>query len=539
MTWDDNQYEDELDRMQARKQKRKNQNMPAPEPDEQDDDFQFYDDLTQISETNCDTQADAPTDRSSGRKGLAPRKSEKPGKQTKQAKANDKTAIKKLQRKKRRKAKFIALMLACICGFFLFRWIRDDGYYTVAVFGVDSRDGNVGKGALTDMVMVCSINKKTGEMRLISVFRDSYLNIGNDKYTKINQAYSDGGSSQAVTALEDNLDIKIDDYATFNWKAVVDGINILGGVDLEISDKEFAYINSFITATVEGTGVGSVHLEHSGMNHLDGVQAVAYARLRLMDTDFNRTERQRKVLGLAMEKAKAADFNTKKTLVGAIFPQISTSIGVDNLLSMAKNSRKYYIGQTSGFPFSHQEMKINKRDCVVPTTLASNVIQLHEFLYDNANYTPSANVRRISNHIAEVTGLKEPGKDTETGKNIGASGQINEAPPATTAPRQTTAAPPKTVETSAAEPVQESSTTAEAIVETTADTSLPTETDTQEMPPESTATIITPPTAAVTEPAGPGVNNNNGPGSTETSGTLEGPGQGNHNAAPEAGPGVS
>jgi len=512
-------YEDELDRMQARKQKRKKQHVPVPEPDEPDDDFQFYDDLTQISETTRDTQAGAPA------------------RQTRQSKTNGKTAGKKPRRKKHKKWKLIALILVCICGFFLFQRIRDDGYYTVAVFGVDSRDGNVGKGALSDVVMVCSINKKTGEMRLLSVFRDSYFNIGNDKYNKINQAYAVGGPSQAVTALADNLDIKIDDYATFNWKAVVDGINILGGVDLEISDREFAYINSFITATVEGTGVGSVHLEHSGMNHLDGVQAVAYARLRLMDTDFNRTERQRKVLGLAMDKAKAADFNTKKTLIGAVFPQISTSIGVDNLLSMAKNSRKYYIGQTSGFPFSHQEMMVNKKDCVVPTTLESNVIQLHEFLYDNTNYTPSANLRRISKHIAEVTGLTEPGKDTETGKNIGASGQINEAQPTTTAARQTTESPQTAAETAATEPVQESSTSEE----TTAETTLPEETATQETPSEPAATIVTPPTTepAATEPAGPGVNSNNGPGNSETTGALEGPGQGTQNSETEVGPGVS
>lgn len=534
MPLDDKLYEDELDRMQARKQKRKNQNVPVPEPDEPDDDFQFYDDLTQISEANRNIQAGTPTDRLAGGKASAPRRS---GQKTKQTKVAGKTAGKMPKRKRHKKWKLIALILACICGFFMFQRIRDDGYYTVAVFGVDSRDGNVGKGALSDVVMVCSINKKTGEMRLVSVFRDSYFNIGNDKYTKINQAYSDGGPSQAVTALENNLDIKVDDYATFNWKAVVDGINILGGIDLEISEKEFVYINSFITATVEGTGVGSVHLEHSGMNHLDGVQAVAYARLRLMDTDFNRTKRQRKVLGLAMDKAKAADFNTKKTLVGTVFPQISTSIGVDNLLSMARNSRKYYIGQTSGYPFSHQEMKVNKKDCVIPTTLESNVIQLHEFLYDNANYTPSTNLRRISNYIAEVTGLTEPGKDTETGKNIGVSGQINEAQPATTAARQVTESPQTAAETAATEPLTESSTAEE----TTAEASLPTETATQEIPPEPTATIITPPTTepATDEPAGPGANSNNGPVNIETSGALEGPGQGNHNSVTEVGPGVS
>lgn len=495
MSLNDKQYEDELDRMQARKQKRNRR---------QEDDFQFYDDLTQISED----------DRSLAAKDSIPQKPRK-------------TSIRRARQKKRKKWKLIALILICIVGFFLFRRIRDDGYYTVAVFGVDSRDGNVAKGTLSDVIMICSINKKTGEMRLLSVFRDSYFNIGNDKYNKINQAYFDGGPSQAVNALKDNLDIKIDDYATFNWKAVVDGINILGGVDLEITDKEFAYINSFITATVEGTGVGSVHLERSGMNHLDGVQAVAYARLRLMDTDFNRTERQRKVLGLAMDKAKAADFNTKKNLVGAVFPQISTSIGVDDLLSMAKNSRKYYIGQTSGFPFSHQGMVVNKKDCVVPTTLESNVIQLHEFLYDNGNYTPSANLRRISNHIAEVTGLKEPGKDTETGRNIGAGGQNNEEPPPpTSADQQSDPTPQATAASTEAE--QESSTGEEP--------SPPTETQIPEDPSESSATIVAPPTTQSTDSD---LNPDDESETRATIGTLEGPGQGNSSTEEEVGPGIT
>ena len=127
--------------------------------------------------------------------------------------------------------------------------------------------------------MLASINKKTGEIRLVSVFRDSYLHISEKEndYDKINEAYFLGGHEQAVQALERNLNLHIDDYATFNWKAVVDAINVLGGVDIEISDKEFAYINSFITETVNSTGVGSYQLEHSGMNHLDGVQAVEKA----------------------------------------------------------------------------------------------------------------------------------------------------------------------------------------------------------------------------------------------------------------------
>lgn len=342
------------------------------------------------------------------------------------------------RKKKRGIIPIFILLLVIALGMLLMRRATGEGYWTIAVFGVDSRDGKLEKGALSDVEMLCSINRKTGEIRLVSVFRDSYLRIDSEgSYDKINEAYFLGGHEQAIDALRDNFNIAIDDYATFNWKAVVDAINVLGGVDIEITDKEFAYINSFITETVNATGVGSVQLEHSGANHLDGVQAVAYARLRLMDTDFTRTERQRKILGQVMEKAKAADFGTLRTLVGAVFPQISTSIGVDDLLAVAKDAKRYYIGQTSGFPFSHSEMNIGKKSCVIPTTLESNVIQLHAFLYDDTQYMPSDTVLKISSHIAEVSGLGTPGKDTESGKNVGAQGNTgssgNSAPSETSA----------------------------------------------------------------------------------------------------------
>lgn len=179
------------------------------------------------------------------------------------------------------------------------------GYWTIAVFGVDARDNAIERGTNSDVNIICNINLETGEIKLVSLFRDTYLNISKDgSYNKFNQAYFVGGPEQAMAALNRNLDLNITDYMTFNWKAVADAINILGGVDVELSKAEFYYINSFITETVKATGVGSTQLKHAGMNHLDGVQAVAYGRLRLMDTDFARTERQRKVIKLAFEKAK-------------------------------------------------------------------------------------------------------------------------------------------------------------------------------------------------------------------------------------------
>lgn len=131
---------------------------------------------------------------------------------------------------------------------------------------------------MSDVIIICNINQETGEIKLVSLFRDTYLNVDDKNgYNKINQAYFRGGPKQAVEALNRNLDLEIDDYATFNWKAVADAINILGGVDVELSKAEFYYINAYITETVNSTGVGSYQLKSAGPNHLDGIQAVAYA----------------------------------------------------------------------------------------------------------------------------------------------------------------------------------------------------------------------------------------------------------------------
>ena len=280
------------------------------------------------------------------------------------------------------------------------------GFYTVAVFGVDSRDGNIDR-ALSDVNMIAVLNRETGEIRLCSLFRDTFVQINEDgKHHKLNEAYFKGGSKQALWTLKHNFEIVPDDYITFNWKAVIDAINIMGGVDIEITEPEFAYINAFITETVEATGIGSVQLKKPGMNHLDGVQAVAYARLRLMDTDFNRTERQRKVVSLMMDKLKKADMKKRIEVVTSVLPETRTSIFIDDVLPLAKDVGRLYIGKTGGFPFERDTGWIEKKDCVIPITLESNVKELHEFLFDDTDYKPGSTVQEVSNYIIKHTGKK-------------------------------------------------------------------------------------------------------------------------------------
>lgn len=446
------QYDDELERMRARKRQSTRKQEPKVKEDGLDIiDLELFDDTE-----------------------LKPERPDRNQRQRSAKRAARELRLKK-KRRKRRRLLIGLLVLAALAGglFYYFKTKVADGYWTIAIFGLDSRDGRLENGALSDVEMICSIDRKTGEMKLVSVFRDTYLEIdGDGTYHKINEAYFKGGHEQAVDALERNLDLKIDDYVTFNWKAVADAINILGGIDIEITDSEFKYINGFITATVESTGIGSHHLKQAGMNHLDGVQAVSYARLRLMDTDYNRTARQRKVIELAMEKAKAADFSVLNNILVTVLPQTSTSVGIDDLIPIAKNVTKYHLGATDGFPFSRGETKISKRDCVIPLTLESNVSQLHAFLYGVEDYRPSAKVKQISAQIASDSGMGEV-SDNAPPVTAGGSGggTAQEAkPPETTPAQETTPEETSVEETTLEETPEETSDPADEETETSAQT---------------------------------------------------------------------
>ena len=296
-----------------------------------------------------------------------------------------------------------------------------EGYWTIALFGVDSRNNSVGKGNNADVIIICNIDQGTGEIKLVSVFRDTYLSVSdNGLYNKINQAYFLGGPEQAVEALNRNLDLQIDDFATFNWKAVVDAVNILGGVDVELSKAEFYYINAYITETVEATGVGSYQLKQAGLNHLDGVQAVAYARLRKMDTDFARTERQREIIDLCFQKLKKSDFAVVNNVMEAVFPQILSSVTIDDIIPAARNLTKYTIADTMGFPAARSDANMGKKGaCVIPQTLESNVTLLHQFLFGDENYQPSDMVKKISAKISADTGMYNEAKPID---NVGTDG---------------------------------------------------------------------------------------------------------------------
>ena len=285
------------------------------------------------------------------------------------------------------------------------------GYFTIAIFGVDSRTGDVGKGNNSDINIIANINVETGDIKLISIYRDTFLNITDGgSYGKMNAAYMYGGPIGAVKAINKNLDLNIENYITFNWKAVANAIDLLGGIDIEITRAEFKYMNSFIHETCRSTGIfydnpAAMYIHSYGPLHLNGVQAVAYGRLRLMDSDFQRVDRQRKVIIESLKAAKKMSFIQLSAILDLILPQIAYEFDMSQALTLARNISGFNVSETIGFPTNFTQQEMGKSgDCIIPKSLATNVAKLHSTVFGDEGYSPSSAVHTYSNRIVALTG---------------------------------------------------------------------------------------------------------------------------------------
>ena len=281
------------------------------------------------------------------------------------------------------------------------------GYRNLDLFGVDSRDGELDGGTNSDTIMVCSINQKTGEIRLVSVYRDTYLDVNEGSYSKANSAYAGGGPERAINMLNKNLDLDITDFATVDFSAVIEAVDLLGGIDIELTDEEVKWLNAYLVETSQVTGVSYENVQSSGMQHLSGIQAMAYCRIRYTEGwDYKRTERQRLVLEKIFEGAKSQGVTTLASMIGTMMQYIKTSLSNTEIIALAADIGKYTIADTQGFPYDQVAADVDAGDCVVPVNLAANVKQLHEYLFGDTDYTVSDTVQQISNQIINNTGIQ-------------------------------------------------------------------------------------------------------------------------------------
>ena len=277
---------------------------------------------------------------------------------------------------------------------------------TIVLYGVDSREGALTKDCHSDTIMICTLDHKAKQIKLASVYRDTYLDNTNGEYRKATECYFYGGPERSVNMLNKNLDLDIGNYIAINFNVMVEVADLLGGIDIEITEEEMGYINGYCVETSQVTGVGYTPLDTYGPVHLDGVQTMAYCRIRYTEGwDFKRTERQRTVLAALSQKAKSADPIKLFEIVNTMIPQIATSYGTTQLISILTKVLSYDIAGETGFPFRNVPADVNGSDVVVPQDLASNVSELHEFLYGETGYVPSATVAEISSTITQTTGI--------------------------------------------------------------------------------------------------------------------------------------
>jgi len=355
---------------------------------------------------------------------------------TKRRSSTSKSNTKKRKKKKKRKMRLllfleiliilVALLYAAY--YFVFSKMQTDhvnmenvtinhfqddninNYKTIALFGLDSQDNDFGEGNRSDAMIIASINKKTKEVKLLSLYRDTFVNVDRkegSELTKLTHAYSFGGPQLAVSTINQNLDLNITDYVTVNFKALANTVDLLGGIELDIQEAELGNLNDYIGNMNKINGGNSPKIKKAGKQTVDGNQAVAYCRIRYVGNgDFRRTERQRTVIEQIAKKAKSTNPITLTKIVNEVLPHIQTSFDSLEVLSLAKDVFRYKIVETQGFPFNTTGTKLSGIYYGIPTTLHSNVIEAHKFLFGTENYTPSDTVTNISNKIINYTGIQ-------------------------------------------------------------------------------------------------------------------------------------
>ena len=283
------------------------------------------------------------------------------------------------------------------------------GYTNIALFGVDSRKGQLDKKTRTDSIIICSINNDNGEIKLCSVYRDTWLNLSDDSYDKCNAAYSYGGPEQAIKMLDMNLDMDIKDCYTIGFRGLSDVVDALGGVEIDVPENVVAHLNNYENTMAQELKMKYIPVEKPGLQRLTGLQATAYCRVRYTaNGDIDRAARQREVIQACLKEAKKKSPSELEDVANKILEESYTTLKSDKILKLIKNVPKYEIVDQGGFPCQdmiNPNARVGKKSVVAPVDLESNVKWLHEFLFNDTEYTVSDEVKKYSQKISSDTGV--------------------------------------------------------------------------------------------------------------------------------------
>lgn len=301
------------------------------------------------------------------------------------------------------------------------------GTQVIALVGVDARGvkgSELAESMNSDTIILCCIDHDKQEIRMVSIMRDTWMNMA--KYTdeyyefdKANSAYNRGGPESMLSMLNTNLDLALTDYVTVNFKALADAIDVLGGLDIEMTNAECVHANNYNREVSEAQGVEYEAIpydedlgdDYSEVRHVSGALATSYARIRYGGgDDAKRTSRQRIVINLMVQKLKQNPTKIPEIL-DKVMGNVSTSLTKNEILELGMHAVTYTMGTSYAYPFQlcYGENVVNAlgEDVVIPVTLEFNVRELHEYLYPGLSYESSAAVTEYSDYIARKSGYDE------------------------------------------------------------------------------------------------------------------------------------
>lgn len=214
--------------------------------------------------------------------------------------------------------------------------------FNILVVGCDSRkEGGVGR---SDAMILFSVNEATEKIHMTSIMRDSYVSIPGRSNNRINAAYAFGGGKLLLDTVETNFDVDVDKYVAFDFYSFVDVVDSIGGIDLEVTDAEIPVLNGYVKELnrLNGRPEGTYYVTESGMQHLNGTQALGYSRIRYVGNgDFERTNRQRKVIAKVFEKVKTLNLLEINDLLNTFLPQVKTNLTQEEILSLMLKALDY------------------------------------------------------------------------------------------------------------------------------------------------------------------------------------------------------
>lgn len=283
-----------------------------------------------------------------------------------------------------------------------------EGFRNIAIFGVDSRADDYGKGNRSDCIIIASINNKTHAIKLMSIYRDTYVQIEGHGLDKIAHAYSYGEAPLAIKTLNTNLDLNITEFVTVNFDSVANAVDALGGVSINVAEEEISEINKYIDETAYVTGKKGKYITETGIQTLDGVQAVTYSRIRkTTGGDYKRSERIRNVIEAMIEKLKTKSISEINSIANQILPQIYTNLSMKDLLSMIPSVTSFNVSESVGWPYNTDGATINSIWYGIPITLESNVVKMHKEIYEDEEYVAPSQIKIISKKIINKSGYSQ------------------------------------------------------------------------------------------------------------------------------------